>query len=221
MAVVDIMSELCDYQSERHCSKTVTVRMILIQLCDYQSERHCSKTRAPITSGGVPCDYQSERHCSKTGVGCAEVHFGAITSQNGTAPKLLGLRHPRVGGAITSQNGTAPKPAGPPRRPRSVRLPVRTALLQNKSPAARALCLVRLPVRTALLQNDKQVRSLAEECDYQSERHCSKTVSLSHKSCNSAITSQNGTAPKRNIFSAGAHSVRLPVRTALLQNRRL
>ena len=58
--------------------------------------------------------------------------------------------------------------------------------------------LVRLPVRTALLQNVTQLGSTLGECDYQSERHCSKTV-------------QN---------AAEENQVRLPVRTALLQNYR-
>ena len=55
----------------------------------------------------------------------------AITSQNGTAPKQANvgpLAHTR---AITSQNGTAPKLPGRMVRDEEVRLPVRTALLQN------------------------------------------------------------------------------------------
>ena len=36
--------------------------------------------------------------------------LGAITSQNGTAPKLIGDDLVASFGAITSQNGTAPKP---------------------------------------------------------------------------------------------------------------
>ena len=35
---------------------------------------------------------------------------GAITSQNGTAPKRVVAHASRLGCAITSQNGTAPKP---------------------------------------------------------------------------------------------------------------
>ena len=35
--------------------------------------------------------------------------LGAITSQNGTAPKRVRIVEMRVLGAITSQNGTAPK----------------------------------------------------------------------------------------------------------------
>ena len=35
----------CDYQSERHCSKTADYQRNQLALCDYQSERHCSKTR--------------------------------------------------------------------------------------------------------------------------------------------------------------------------------
>ena len=58
-------------------------------------------------------------------------HGGAITSQNGTAPKLPIMAVFRASRAITSQNGTAPKRAISPMLGRLVRLPVRTALLQN------------------------------------------------------------------------------------------
>ena len=55
----------------------------------------------------------------------------AITSQNGTAPKhVSGLVVADIG-AITSQNGTAPKRVSPFLGRDCVRLPVRTALLQN------------------------------------------------------------------------------------------
>ena len=56
--------------------------------------------------------------------------------------------------AITSQNGTAPK----------------LNLYTTSS------FLVRLPVRTALLQNCCGVFPCDFGCDYQSERHCSKTA---------------------------------------------
>ena len=55
------------------------------------------------------CDYQSERHCSKTAAYKPTLGKGAITSQNGTAPKLLSLSALLLLSAITSQNGTAPK----------------------------------------------------------------------------------------------------------------
>ena len=38
------------------------------------------------------------------------------------------------------------------------------------------------------------------ECDYQSERHCSKTVPVAAQNRESAITSQNDTAPKLTII---------------------
>ena len=57
--------------------------------------------------------------------------LGAITSQNGTAPKHICLNRMRILGAITSQNGTAPKRMPVAMSIRTVRLPVRTALLQN------------------------------------------------------------------------------------------
>ena len=109
-------SHQCDYQSERHCSKTIVRVSSHFLQCDYQSERHCSKTQDPRRPAGGSCDYQSERHCSKTSMLSDEEWKGAITSQNGTAPK------------------------------RSLRLPI--------------LVWVRLPVRTALLQN--QARAIAE-----------------------------------------------------------
>ena len=56
-----------------------------------------------------------------------------------------------------------------------VRLPVRTALLQNSVVKAMVPFVVRLPVRTALLQNLRVVINACIMCDYQSERHCSKT----------------------------------------------
>ena len=56
----------CDYQSERHCSKTRGGRLCWLPMCDYQSERHCSKTAGPPPRCLSACDYQSERHCSKT-----------------------------------------------------------------------------------------------------------------------------------------------------------
>ena len=55
------------------------------------------------------CDYQSERHCSKTTNDVFTRAKGAITSQNGTAPKLDITAIVRNICAITSQNGTAPK----------------------------------------------------------------------------------------------------------------
>ena len=56
----------CDYQSERHCSKTTMSSTVHPWWCDYQSERHCSKTSMASRLVSMPCDYQSERHCSKT-----------------------------------------------------------------------------------------------------------------------------------------------------------
>ena len=58
---------------------------------------------------------------------------GAITSQNGTAPKPYMVPSVGSGSAITSQNGTAPKLMLADDTRVDVRLPVRTALLQNGS----------------------------------------------------------------------------------------
>ena len=187
------------------------------------------------------CDYQSERHCSKTREPGSRVRESAITSQNGTAPKHAASPQAPRACAITSQNGTAPKlisrssiisrvrlpvrtallqNAPVPRdTAQPVRLPVRTALLQNRAPRQTSGRTVRLPVRTALLQNSLLAWHLAMKCDYQSERHCSKTYMIgktiaqmcdyqSERHCSKtsvassptglgAITSQNGTAPKR------------------------
>ena len=104
---------VCDYQSERHCSKTALKASNAVCSCDYQSERHCSKTRGLVRHYGRPCDYQSERHCSKTAQSCRSFAKRAITSQNDTAPKRLKCLSPL----------------------RVVRLPVRTTLLQNRRDA--------------------------------------------------------------------------------------
>ena len=77
-----------------------------------------------------------------------------------------------------------------------VRLPVRTALLQNVKCDKGKTKTVRLPVRTALLQNPDESIAKVYVCDYQSERHCSKTRQDSRDARLGAITSQNGTAPK-------------------------
>ena len=82
----------------------------------------------------LACDYQSERHCSKTHDNVIRLYISAITSQNGTAPK----------------------PEDVFAWIRSVRLPVRTALLQNLRRNMFLIYAVRLPVRTALLQNMAQ-----------------------------------------------------------------
>ena len=142
--------------------------------CDYQSERHCSKTQFDGCAGNALCDYQSERHCSKT-----------IAQSPFSNP-----------GAITSQNDTAPKPPWACPVSWSVRLPVRTTLLQNAYPLSLALAKVRLPVRTTLLQNIAQAIANLSRCDYQSERHCSKTQYQQGRKAIRAITSQNDTAPK-------------------------
>ena len=77
-----------------------------------------------------------------------------------------------------------------------MRLPVRTTLLQNGALDVHTVAAVRLPVRTTLLQNAKEFRAHHVPCDYQSERHCSKTLCLPRKGAQCAITSQNDTAPK-------------------------
>ena len=164
------------------------------------------------------CDYQSERHCSKTHQRLYNLINRAITSQNGTAPKrwtecsAFGEVRLPVRTALLQNGGQTDT------RICIVRLPVRTALLQNPGTGKSLHVAVRLPVRTALLQNISSSQAISSKCDYQSERHCSKTspsairVRLvcdyqSERHCSktmdvrqwgltSAITSQNGTAPK-------------------------
>ena len=120
-----------DYQSERHCSKTVVVLLLAEGALDYQSERHCSKTIPP----------RSESRCSW------------ITSQNDTAPKQGECRRRPRRGWITSQNDTAPKLTGVVEQIDTVGLPVRTTLLQNVPVTVSTQAYVGLPVRTTLLQN--------------------------------------------------------------------
>ena len=55
-----------DYQSVRHCSKTLQRRWMVAAKFDYQSVRHCSKTGGRTAPSARAFDYQSVRHCSKT-----------------------------------------------------------------------------------------------------------------------------------------------------------
>ena len=57
---------LFDYQSDRHCAKTGTVAELCPYLFDYQSDRHCAKTTAGLWRYSYAFDYQSDRHCAKT-----------------------------------------------------------------------------------------------------------------------------------------------------------
>ena len=124
-----------------------------VEQCDYQSERHCSKTSPPPSRGWrraiTSQNGTAPKRLSRAPAGPPR----AITSQNGTAPKLTRIWRQHNHSAITSQNGTAPKHSRQRERAFGVRLPVRTALLQNVVPV--------------IFRPDK--------CDYQSERHCSKT----------------------------------------------
>ena len=145
----------CDYQSERHCSKTRGCEMITSDECDYQSERHCSKTRPRTYSEPRRAITSQNGTAPKQSARVVEMGRGAITSQNGTAPKhRMRVLGPLIS-AITSQNGTAPKLNTEMEYRGVVRLPVRTALLQNSTGPYPRVYHVRLPVRTALLQNAK------------------------------------------------------------------
>ena len=78
---------------------------------------------------------------------------GAITSQNGTAPKLVNVKSGLGYGAITSQNGTAPKPLPSPCRARCRAITSQNGTAPKLPPNHPGVIVVRLPVRTALLQN--------------------------------------------------------------------
>ena len=56
-------------------------------LFDYQSECHCSKTVTKLTDTLKVFDYQSECHCSKTVIPIIQGLTRLTTSQNATAPK--------------------------------------------------------------------------------------------------------------------------------------
>ena len=80
---------------------------------DYQSDRHCAKTVCIVRQLSSQFDYQSDRHCAKTGVQNAILNLCLITSQIDTAPKqLVRDGHDEVG-LITSQIDTAPKHSFP------------------------------------------------------------------------------------------------------------
>ena len=124
--------------------------------CDYQSERHCSKTGARRCLTMDLCDYQSERHCSKTNDYINILLVGAITSQNDTAPK----RYCHI------------------QQPARVRLPVRTTLLQNKKKIAQEIGMCDYQSERHCSKTNDSTTSALDGCDYQSERHCSKTAGL-------------------------------------------
>ena len=98
-----------DYQSVRHCSKTLDQLMRFPNPFDYQSVRHCSKTSAAARPPSRPFDYQSVRHCSKTAGDLPRCLLGLITSQFDTAPKHTSLAKLCACCLITSQFDTAPK----------------------------------------------------------------------------------------------------------------
>ena len=54
---------------------------------DYQSNRHCAKTLPVIGVTDGVFDYQSNRHCAKTPLMPSQALVSLITSQIDTAPK--------------------------------------------------------------------------------------------------------------------------------------
>ena len=77
-----------DYQSDRHCAKTVNTTYRWSAVFDYQSNRHCAKTWELTREAGAWFDYQSDRHCAKTSGRARSGRAGLITSRIDTAPKL-------------------------------------------------------------------------------------------------------------------------------------
>ena len=150
------------------------------------------------------CDYQSERHCSKTTASIHSISSRAITSQNDTAPKrqlCISVDHAC---AITSQNDTAPKQRRSEHRRDQVRLPVRTTLLQNGRQGVYRCDGCDYQSERHCSKTWEALPRTCRECDYQSERHCSKTSFVRQSPNLCAITSQNDTAPKqRRNFSHG------------------
>ena len=152
--------------------------------------------RAPLRS---MLDYQSERHCSKTRLVAWHHHTRWITSQNDTAPKLMMFYYSTKTSWITSQNDTAPKRVldDSLRTHRWITSQNDTAPKLGPPPPQRAPCWITsqndtAPKRyvndpTAFIgwitsQNDTAPKRSwrlpvsPSQLDYQSERHCSKTI---------------------------------------------
>ena len=144
---------------------------------DYQSERHCSKTFVLVEHTNLLLDYQSERHCSKTSPLARSASSRWITSQNDTAPKRW--RRPSRFRAcwITSQNDTAPK------RDDWTPVEMLSWITSQNDTAPKPLWLWRVAVTGWITsQNDTAPKPAVgaspqtPSLDYQSERHCSKTL---------------------------------------------
>ena len=101
-----------DYQSVRHCSKTLTPCLPTRLWFDYQSVRHCSKTRwlrGTRVTGLITSQFDT---APKRAAGGAVGTERLITSQFDTAPKLTAFYKFLYSCLITSQFDTAPKRAG-------------------------------------------------------------------------------------------------------------
>ena len=132
--------------------------------------QNCSSTK----HGEPQLDYQSVRHCSKTLSASGDPVYSWITSQFDTAPKqaIERINHVNVG------------------------LPVSSTLLQNPFVAFHNDPRVGLPVSSTLLQNGSPRATNGDVLDYQSVRHCSKTLTDIDPRETRWITSQFDTAPK-------------------------
>ena len=163
-------------------------------------------------------DYQSVRHCSKTGKAKDKQPYRWITSQFDTAPKLRADTEDFAYCWITSQFDTAPKQERTmPRQPQSwITSQFDTAPKHNLT--GNISKQVGLPVSSTLLQNPPLSAWASAALDYQSVRHCSKTLGAKPKPYVGWITSQFDTAPKQVRSIEHTNIVGLPVSSTLLQN---
>ena len=122
---------------------------------DYQSERHCSKTRRTGRPEGLPFDYQSERHCSKTRHALDIQLFWFDYQSERHCSKTVRRCRRSIRSLITSQNDTAPK------QEFGFRNPI-IGLITSQNDTAPKL--------------STHLREPRLWFDYQSERHCSKTI---------------------------------------------
>ena len=111
-----------------------------------------NRTYCEITA--TKLDYQSKRHCPKTSCSRRGTNHPLDYQSKRHCPKTILSIRASSARWITSQNDTAPK-----------RQPLALAALQ-----------VGLPVKTTLPQNKNRPTCLRVVLDYQSKRHCPKTL---------------------------------------------
>ena len=170
-------------------------------------------------------DYQSERHCSKTGQQWGSDTSSWTTSQNGTAPKPIPHKAPLASVGLPVRTALLQNVTDAALVVGAVGLPVRTALLQNgeqygtchglldyqserhcsKTHGSDIWSNTRLDYQSErhCSKTATTVDDTFAQLDYQSERHCSKTKSMLKSRPKCWTTSQNGTAPKREVRPVG------------------